>query len=84
MEKQTAVEWLVRQLSKEWILEDRDLYLIEQAKEMEKQQIIDAYEHADMVGRASLIRKIAPDDVVVMQYPELSAEEYYTETFKSE
>ena len=41
--EQTAVNWLVRQLSKEWTLEDRDLYLIDQAKEMEKQQIIDAY-----------------------------------------
>jgi hypothetical protein len=32
----TAVEWLVQQLSKEWQLEDRDLHLIQQAKEMEK------------------------------------------------
>ena len=36
----TAVEWLVQQLSKEWQLEDRDLHLIQQAREMEKQQII--------------------------------------------
>jgi hypothetical protein len=35
----TAVEWLIQQLSKEWQLEDRDLYLIDQAKEMEKEQI---------------------------------------------
>jgi hypothetical protein len=39
----TAVEWLVRQLSKEWQLEDRDLYLIEKAKEMEKEQINNAH-----------------------------------------
>ena len=39
----TAIEWLVQQLSKEWILEDRDLYLIEQSKEMEKEQIKGAY-----------------------------------------
>jgi uncharacterized protein YihD (DUF1040 family) len=47
--KQTAVEWLIQQLSKEWQLEDRDLHLIEQAKEMEKEQIINAciYEFAD-------------------------------------
>ena len=38
MEKQTAVEWLVQQLSKEWQLEDRDLHLIQQAKQMEKKQ----------------------------------------------
>jgi hypothetical protein len=41
--KQTAVEWLVQKLSKEWQLEARDLYLINQAKEMEKQQIIEAW-----------------------------------------
>ena len=40
----TAVEWLIQQLSKEWQLEDRDLHLIEQAKEMEKEQIINARE----------------------------------------
>jgi hypothetical protein len=42
----TAVEWLVQQLRKEWQLEYRDLHLIKQAKEMEKQQIIDAYREA--------------------------------------
>ena len=42
MENQTAVEWLIQQLSKEWQLEDRDLHLIEKAKEMEKEQIIKA------------------------------------------
>lgn len=36
--EQTAVEWLVQQLSKEWQLEDRDLHLVNQAKEMEEQQ----------------------------------------------
>jgi hypothetical protein len=42
--EQTAVEWLVQQLSKEWQLEDRDLHLIEQANEMFEQQIKDAYQ----------------------------------------
>ncbi|NBV09769.1 MAG: hypothetical protein EBS09_11800 [Flavobacteriia bacterium] len=41
--KQTAVEWLVEQLTlfetPKWVQE-----AIEQAKEMEKEQIIDAYE----------------------------------------
>jgi hypothetical protein len=41
--KQTAVEWLVQQLSKEWQLEDRDLHLIEKAKEIEKEQIMNAH-----------------------------------------
>jgi hypothetical protein len=41
--KQTAVEWLVSHLNKqEWFTYKQREY-IEQAKEMEKQQIIDAY-----------------------------------------
>ncbi len=39
--KQTAVEWLVEQILKEKKLLDLD---IQQAKEMEKQQIIEAYD----------------------------------------
>lgn len=35
---ETAVEWLARQLKKEWIFEDIDLYFVEKAKEKEKQQ----------------------------------------------
>ena len=85
MKKQTAVEWLIDELGEYFPNEIGGIHLmVNKAKELEKQQIIDSYEHADMVGRASLIREIAPDDIVVMQYPELSAEEYYTETFKSE
>ena len=46
--KQTAVEWLQEQLNK--ILIDNQiqqtLHLLEQAKEMEKQQIIDAWNSA--------------------------------------
>jgi hypothetical protein len=47
--KQTAIEWLQEQLSK--ILIDNQIqqtkHLFEQAKEMGKQQIIDAYETGD-------------------------------------
>jgi hypothetical protein len=40
--KQTAIEWLFEQV---WITSGEDLpELLEQAKEMEKLQIIDAYE----------------------------------------
>ena len=42
MKTQTAVEWLIEQV---WITSGEDLpELLEQAKEMEKLQIIDAYE----------------------------------------
>ena len=39
--KQTAVEWLVEQLKHEQL--DYYIKIIEQAKEMEKKQIIDAW-----------------------------------------
>ena len=41
MEKQTAVEWLVEQMKLDELF-NAD-YFIEQAKEMEKEQIIQAY-----------------------------------------
>lgn len=59
--EQTAVKWLVEQIcgdhTSEWQKQ------IEQAKEMEKQQIIEAYCNGD---------------------DNISAQQYYNETFKSE
>jgi hypothetical protein len=54
MEKQTAVEWLYKMLERmiprtELYNMDKKIYF-EQAKEMEKQQIIEAYEIAYMDG----------------------------------
>ena len=65
--KQTAVEWLVQKLSKEWQLEARDLYLIEQAKEIFEKQLIDAHH------RGWKVRKYGIDE---------TAEQYYNENFK--
>jgi hypothetical protein len=68
--KQTAVEWLVEQISKEEItFTGLRAYikfpeLIQQAKEMEKEQIIDACKQCS--------------------YSYEEAEQYYNETFKSE
>jgi hypothetical protein len=64
--KQTAVEWLVEQ----WPILESQLpdWLIEQAKAMEKEQIIDAYYQGD-----------ADSDNI-----HVDAEQYYNETFKSE
>jgi HEPN domain-containing protein len=45
--KETAIEWLLEELNNGRHLTDK---LIEQAKEMEKQKIIDAYETAYMDG----------------------------------
>jgi hypothetical protein len=44
--KETAVEWL-EQKAKEFAIDLNLLHYFEQAKEMEKQQIIDAYETGD-------------------------------------
>ena len=65
--KQTAVEWLVEKLDQNFdYVADT---LIEQAKEMEKQQIIDAYNNG-------LSNWDNTDD--------FNAEQYYNETFKKQ
>lgn len=74
--KQTAVEWLVHQLitQNEVTLKGENYKLFELAKEMEKEQIIDAcnqteFENIDGMGIHETITK---------------GEEYYNQTFKSE
>jgi hypothetical protein len=66
--KQTAVEWLVEQVVNRT---DRMYFLkeFEEAKEMEKEQIIKAVIFGDERG-------------IISTY--LTAEQYYNETFKSE
>ncbi len=76
--KQTAVEWLVEEFKEKltgnnlpnWVLD-----VIQQAKEMEKEQIIDAF----LTGYLDDLPDPLPKD-----YYELNAEQYYKETFKSE
>jgi hypothetical protein len=73
--KQSAVEWLKEQIEKNALIKPyRELgfsMLLEQAKEMEKQQIIDAHGNKEKksggVSNATYI---------------LTGEEYYNETFK--
>ena len=66
--KQTAVEWLVEQLP---LIQQEGLrYVIEEAKEMEKEQIIRAYETAMETDIYNEPLKIGKD--------------YYEQTFKSE
>lgn len=46
--KQTAVEWLIIQMHTHWTNEDVTFQtLLEQAKEMEKEQIITAYDKGE-------------------------------------
>jgi len=69
--KQTAVEWIVEQL----IPKDQHegiMDIIQEAKEMEKQQIIDAF--------IECWKENMPDGFEC----KLSAKQYYNETYKSE
>ena len=79
MTKQTAVEWLYNQIKKEMFGINNDYYaykfnqFFEQAKEMEKEQIEDAYE----IGFAD-----AWDDARYDDEPKYAgSEQYYNETY---
>jgi hypothetical protein len=66
--KQTAVDWLVEQIT-DGTMPAREA--IDQAKEMEKEQIIDAYLKNYLQG------------CWMKNTPEEYAEQYYTETYES-
>jgi hypothetical protein len=76
VKKQTAVEWLFEQIVNRT---DRMYFLkeLEQAKEMEKEQIIKAYE----TGRC---RGMSFDEPIYYDRNWSSNERYYNETYKSE
>ncbi len=69
--KQTAVEWLLNEISSTTILDKEDIKLFEQAKEIEKQQIIDAYN----------VGYIYPIQFDFKNNKSQDAEQYYNETF---
>ena len=77
--KQTAVEWLAEALAMAYKIEEISIRnftikkLIEQAKEMEKQQIIESY----CQGCFDIIQ----DENI---FPRETSEQYYNETFKPE
>ena len=69
----TAVEWLIDMLviENEITLKGENYKLFEQAKQIEKEQIIEAYTaHCDTLGHTNSFK--------------VAAEQYYKETFKSE
>jgi hypothetical protein len=77
--KQTAVEWLVEQITlpelgdnPQWVQD-----AIEQAKEMEKDQIIDGIVQK-MMNELNIYSEVGILNLVKQ------AEQYYNETFKSE
>jgi hypothetical protein len=67
--KQTAVEWLVQQLKNGKEFNDE---LIQQAKEMDKEQKIEAFDKGLITEN------------IYYGYDDKKAEQYYNETFKSE
>jgi hypothetical protein len=71
--KQTAVEWLEAHLIEYGFDLSNHKLEINQAKEMEKEQIIESY----CVGCA----EITKDNSI---FPRETSEQYYIETFKSE
>jgi hypothetical protein len=72
--KQTAVEWLIHQLitENEVTLKGENYKLFEIAKEIEREQIIDAYKEGCF------------DNILDEKTDKIRAEQYYNETFKSE
>lgn len=81
MSKQTAVEWLVEQLArKNNEFQALTFYYdhkeeIEQALQMEKQQIIDAHNHGFTEGTCFGASPIS--------YKFIESEQYYKQTFKT-
>ena len=68
MIKQTAVEWLIEQLKERGYAGEFPPHLLfEQAKEMEKEQIEEAFKHGNLPTFLGQV---------------LSAKDYYNETYK--
>jgi hypothetical protein len=81
--KQTAVEWLEKAFytyaestginNNKWLIDEEDLdKLIEQAKAMEKEQTIEAFTSAYLIG----------EDNITQEDARKEAEQYYLETYE--
>lgn len=72
--KQTAVEWLVSKTELNYYSDSDTLLAIQQALEMEKQQIIDSYNQGYRDGEDDS----SGEDISLYN----DAEKYYNETYK--
>ena len=66
MSKQTAVDWLVKEIYRDLVYDNNVKWIIDKAKEMEKEQIEDAFNegvdwHRDYFGKQKGMVKIRPD-----------------------
>ena len=72
MSKQTAVEWLIEEMILRLGVRIENTFdgnnLLNQAKQMEKEQIIEAFKHGELPAI----------------FVNFNAEEYYNETYKNE
>jgi hypothetical protein len=73
----TAVEWLAENLDVIW--EEKIIDLVEQAKEMEKEQMIEFAKYTEFIDTEKSDMK-----KVIDFYLTLDGEEFVEETFKSE
>jgi hypothetical protein len=71
----TAVEWLIEELEQSILMTSSVKTTIKQAKEIEKQQIRDAFNAGDLDSDTYFIPFLKEND---------ESENYYNETFKSE
>ena len=73
----TAVEWLYNELTKVWYDVNSSKELLEQAKEMEKQQIIEAFDEGKSDGYKTAREW---DEMVIFS----NSEQYYQQTYKED
>ena len=84
--KQTAVEWLVNEMREYdwWYLpESMKEDIIDQAKAIERKQIIEARNNGFMVSGEGWNGEYGIEDINLLTQ-EIKSEQYYDETFKSE
>ena len=83
--EQTAVEWLVEKLKSQGLLigEPDNLVAVNQAKAMEKEQIIEARNNGFMASGEGWNGEYGIEDINLLTQ-EIKSEQYYDETFKSE
>ena len=74
MKKQTAVDWLISQLNKPGFAEVVTEEEIQQAKEMEKEQMSKAWEESRIEDMSDIINYVGH---------EKTFDEYYNETFNT-
>ena len=84
--KQTAVEWLVNEMREYdwWYLpESMKEDIIDQAKAIERKQIIEARNNGFMASGEGWNGEYGIEDINLLTQ-EIKSEQYYDETFKSE